>query len=118
MSQNARRFAVKKARDGSTDVLTPKNRSYPLAKLRESRSHASSGSNKNRFSGPFRELRGPIHESDRGKICTTKKRFPGEKSIRTFINRWLNSRGRHGRPEYLTAYGCPFCGGFHLSKGI
>jgi hypothetical protein len=46
-----------------------------------------------------------------------KNRYPDKKSARTALNACLRQRGRHGRPEWLRAYHCPDCLGWHLTKG-
>lgn len=59
---------------------------------------------------------GRIYESDRDRLCTAKTRYPDQKAVLSFLNRFARQRGRHGRPESLSAYVCPFCAGFHLTK--
>ena len=51
-------------------------------------------------------------------MCGSKKRLPDKRAAQTAINQF-NSRGhgRHGRPEWLRAYPCPICEGWHLTKG-
>ena len=51
-----------------------------------------------------------------GRSCG-KQRYADKKSAVTKINALKKARGRHGRPEWLRAYPCPDCGGWHLTKG-
>ena len=51
----------------------------------------------------------------RWRMCECKRRYD-RRGARSEINRFANVRGRHGRPEALRAYSCPFCGGWHLTK--
>jgi hypothetical protein len=46
-----------------------------------------------------------------------KLRYPDKKAAVTFLNSFRHERGRHGRPEWLRAYPCPDCGGWHVTKG-
>lgn len=48
-------------------------------------------------------------------MCEAKHRYD-LRGARTVINLFANVRGRHGRPEALRAYPCPFCDGWHLTK--
>jgi len=45
----------------------------------------------------------------------TKHRYPDKKSALTAINHRLHGHQRN-RPEYLRAYPCPDCRGWHLTK--
>lgn len=47
-----------------------------------------------------------------------KLRYPDKKAAVTQINRLKKVRGRHGRPEWLRAYHCDDCNGWHITKGI
>jgi len=48
-------------------------------------------------------------------MCERKNRYD-KRGARSAINRFKKVRGRHGRPEALRAYPCPFCAGWHLTK--
>lgn len=56
-------------------------------------------------------------EARRERMCTGKKRYADKKEARTVFNLAMRRRGRHGRAEQLHIYPCPFCAGYHLSKG-
>ena len=47
-----------------------------------------------------------------------KLRYPDKKAAVSQINRLKKARGRHGRPEWLRAYYCEDCNGWHITKGI
>lgn len=47
-----------------------------------------------------------------------KNRYQDKKAAVSEINRLKKVRGRHGRPEWLRAYHCDDCNGWHITKGI
>ena len=49
------------------------------------------------------------------RMCQSKRCYD-RRGARSQINLFARVRGRHGRPEGLRAYSCPFCGGWHLTK--
>ncbi len=51
----------------------------------------------------------------RQRMCECKRRYD-RRGARSEINQFAKFRGRHGRPQRLRAYPCPFCGGWHLTK--
>lgn len=53
----------------------------------------------------------------RFRECESKRRYADKKAAVSQINAHKPNRGRHSRPEYLHAYHCTFCNGWHLSKG-
>jgi hypothetical protein len=53
----------------------------------------------------------------RKSMCESKNRYD-KRGARTMLNAFARSRGRHGRPENLRAYPCPFCAGWHLTKTV
>lgn len=55
--------------------------------------------------------------------CHGKVYYASRKDAVTMMNHHMNPgrhsdrpRHRHGRPEFLRAYPCPDCGGWHLTK--
>ena len=48
-------------------------------------------------------------------MCERKLRYD-RRGARTMINAFAKQRGRHGRPDTLRAYPCPFCAGWHVTK--
>lgn len=53
----------------------------------------------------------------RQSMCESKARYD-KRGARTLLNAFARKRGRHGRPENLRAYPCPFCAGWHLTKAV
>ena len=54
-------------------------------------------------------------EKLRWSMCERKNRYD-RRGARTMINYFNKLRGRHGRPDGLRAYQCPFCSGWHVTK--
>lgn len=54
----------------------------------------------------------------RFRVCGRKRRFSKRQALEqiNIFNR--KRRGRHGNAEALTAYACPFCPHWHLTKEI
>ena len=50
------------------------------------------------------------------RMCTGKTFYPDKKAAVTALNHQKKNRGRHGRPDGLRAYPCPYCRGWHLTK--
>jgi hypothetical protein len=53
----------------------------------------------------------------REAMCERKSRYD-KRGARTTLNDFAKKRGRHGRPDNLRAYPCPFCAGWHLTKAV
>lgn len=60
---------------------------------------------------------GPVKAQLRQSMCERKLRYD-KRGARTMINAFAKQRGRHGRPDNLRAYSCPFCTGWHLTKAV
>lgn len=57
----------------------------------------------------------PEYPSGYVRGCTGKHRYPNKKSAATKLNRIMRSH-RRNRPDYLRAYHCEHCNGWHLTK--
>ena len=53
----------------------------------------------------------PVVSQSCGKIV-----YADKKAVISQLNRLMKKRGRRGRPEYLRAYYCDVCKGWHLTK--